>query len=248
MLIGPTRRRQRGLSLVELMVGVTVGLFVVAAAGMLTANQLTGNRQLLLDTQIQQDLRAATDIVTRELRRASYSIGSETWPWGNGPTSTPLSFQEVNLPTAEQIDFNYDRGSGETDASLEYNFGFRWDSTAKVLQTRMSTASWQDLTDRRTLRITAFSVTDVSPPATRMTCPKLCRADGTDSVADPADPGVSLETRCWPTHTMRVYEISIAGEAASDANIKRTLTSRVRMRNDRVNYKYTPDPTRMCPP
>lgn len=226
-------RRQRGLSLVELMVGVTVGLFVVAAAGMLTANQLTGNRQLLLDTQIQQDLRAATDIVTRELRRASFSLGSEAWPWSNGPTSTPLSFQDVAIPTAEQVDFNYDRGSGETDASLTYNFGFRWDSAAKVLQTRMSSAGWQDLTDRRTLRVTAFSVVDVSPPPTRMTCPKLC-PDGTDS--------------CWPTHAIRVYEVNIAGEAVSDPNIKRTLSSRVRLRNDRVTYNYTPDITRMCPP
>ena len=51
------------------MVGVAVGLFVVAAASMLVATQLSDNRRLTLETQVQQDLRAAADIITRELRR-----------------------------------------------------------------------------------------------------------------------------------------------------------------------------------
>ena len=57
---------QRGMSLVELMVGITVGLFIVAAATTLMANQLSDNRKLLVETQIQQDLRASMDIITRQ--------------------------------------------------------------------------------------------------------------------------------------------------------------------------------------
>ena len=63
-------RSQRGLSLVELMVGIAVGLFVVAGAVMVVTTQLGDNRRLLLDAQLQQDLRATLDIVTREVRRA----------------------------------------------------------------------------------------------------------------------------------------------------------------------------------
>ena len=66
------RGRMRGLSLVELMVGVAVGLFVVAAAALMASGQLSDNRRLLLETQLQQDLRATVDIVTRELRRTGY--------------------------------------------------------------------------------------------------------------------------------------------------------------------------------
>ena len=65
-------RRQRGLSIVELMVGVAIGLFVVAAATMLVSTQLSDNRRLMLETQVQQDLRASADIITRELRRAGH--------------------------------------------------------------------------------------------------------------------------------------------------------------------------------
>ena len=54
------------------MVGVAIGLFVVAAASMLVVTQLSDNRRLMLETQVQQDLRATADIITRELRRAGH--------------------------------------------------------------------------------------------------------------------------------------------------------------------------------
>ena len=54
------------------MVGVAIGLFVVAAASMLVVTQLSDNRRLTLETQVQQDLRASADIITRELRRAGH--------------------------------------------------------------------------------------------------------------------------------------------------------------------------------
>ncbi|MBL0296208.1 MAG: hypothetical protein IPQ21_03185 [Betaproteobacteria bacterium] len=61
------------------MVGITVGLFIVAAAAMLVTTQLGDNRRLLLETQVQQDLRATADIITRELRRAGLA-GARLWP------------------------------------------------------------------------------------------------------------------------------------------------------------------------
>ena len=69
---GTSRQRQTGLSLVELMVGVAVGLFVVAGATLVVSNQLGDNRRLMLETQIQQDLRAAADLIARDLRRSGY--------------------------------------------------------------------------------------------------------------------------------------------------------------------------------
>ena len=69
----------RGLSLIELMVGIAVGLFIVAAATVLVSGQLGENRRLMLDTQLQQDLRATADIITRELRRANANSPSENF-------------------------------------------------------------------------------------------------------------------------------------------------------------------------
>ena len=81
---GAWQRRQRGLSIVELMVGVAIGLFVVAAASMLVVTQLSDNRRLTLETQVQQDLRATADIITRELRRAGHWGKARDGVWYRG--------------------------------------------------------------------------------------------------------------------------------------------------------------------
>ncbi|MDQ2780283.1 MAG: prepilin-type N-terminal cleavage/methylation domain-containing protein, partial [Pseudomonadota bacterium] len=85
-----SRLLQRGLSLVELMVGITIGLFVVAAAATLVSVQLADNRRLLLETQMQQDLRATADIIGRELRRAGSTggvMGATALVWRDGAPS-----------------------------------------------------------------------------------------------------------------------------------------------------------------
>ena len=65
----------QGLSIVELMVGITIGLFILAGASMVLTTQLGDNRRLLLEAQVQQDLRVASDLISREIRAAGY--------WGN---------------------------------------------------------------------------------------------------------------------------------------------------------------------
>ncbi|MBK7062120.1 MAG: prepilin-type N-terminal cleavage/methylation domain-containing protein [Rubrivivax sp.] len=218
--------RQRGLSLVELLVGVTIGLFVVAGAGMLVANQLANNRRLLLETQIQQDLRSSVDIITREVRRAGYNLAMDAWVWPGG-TAAPNSNQTVNQPSAAEISFTYNRAPGETGP-----YGFKYDASNFAIKTLLAASGWQDLTDRRTLKITAFTITDVSSPATAVPCPKMC-ADGTAS--------------CWPTYQVRDYRIDVTGEAASDSQVVRSLSTNVRLRNDVVLYNDALNPNQICP-
>ena len=62
----------RGLSLVELLVGLALGLFVVAAATTLLAAQSREQRLLVTENRLMQDLRTASDIITRDVRRAGY--------------------------------------------------------------------------------------------------------------------------------------------------------------------------------
>lgn len=227
--MGHAGRRQQGLSLVELLVGITVGLFVVAAAGMLVANQLSNNRRLLLETQIQQDLRSALDIMTRELRRAGYSLVMDGWVWPGG-TGLPNPNQAISTPLSTQVGFFYNRAPGETGP-----FGFRYNAVNKTIETYLASnagSPWQELTDRRTLKVTAFRISDQSPPAATLSCPKLC-TDGTDS--------------CWPTHRVRDYRIDVTGEAATDPQVVRSLSTVVRVRADQVVYNDPVNPTWICP-
>ena len=65
-----TRHLQRGLSLVELMVGSAIGLIVVASALLALTHHLRESRGQLLETRLMQDLRTATELVAHNLRRA----------------------------------------------------------------------------------------------------------------------------------------------------------------------------------
>jgi len=221
---------RRGLSLVELLVGIAVGMFVVASAAMLVSAQLNDNRRLLLETQVQQDLRAAADIVTRELRRVGHWRDAAAFVWQPGAALQINPYDSLQLdagPPAE-VGFSYWRRDGEDGP-----YGFKQDGS--VLRTRLGGGGWQELTDGNTLRITALRVTprDVGP-ATRMPCPNLC-ADGTED--------------CWPTLTVRELDVDIEGEATSDPSVKRSLRTVVRLRNDLVQFRV-PDPaapTQACP-
>jgi len=220
---------QRGLSLVELMVGITVGLFVVAAAAMLVSTQLNDNRRLLLETQVQQDLRAAADIITRELRRAGHWPGAAQFVWVAG-SSLPDNLYKAVTPDAapaSEVNFTYWRRPGEDGP-----FGFKHEGN--VLKTRLGAGGWQELTDGNTLRITAFTVTPRNGPATPLPCPNLC-PDGT--------------TNCWPTLTVRELVVDITGQAVVDPAVQRSLRSVVRLRNDLVQFKVpnAAAPTQACP-
>src|ERR1700712_1447509 len=91
------RQSQSGLSLVEMMVGIAVGLIVVAGASLMMTSQVTQNSRLLQETQIQQDLRAAADLMLRDLRRAGYSSTASNGVWQPGAAAPTVN---VYAPTS----------------------------------------------------------------------------------------------------------------------------------------------------
>lgn len=227
MLKQATRPSQAGLSLVELLVGIAVGMFVVASAAMLVSTQLNDNRKLLLETQVQQDLRAAADIITRELRRSGYwpAAASFVWDAGATPATNPYSAVTVTPGPPAEVGYRYARQPSETGP-----FGFKQDGN--VLKTLLGAGGWQELTDGNTLRITALRITPRDGPAMRLPCPKVC-PDGTEN--------------CWPTLTVRELDVDIEGEAASDPSVRRSLNTAVRLRNDLVQFNIAGAPTQACP-
>lgn len=216
-------RRQRGLSLVELMVGVAIGLFVVAGATMLVANQLGDNRRLLLETQIQQDLRAAADIVARDIRRSGYWGAAQSGVWYVGSPGVTANPYNAVTPTvsgaaASAVTFDYSRdpaGAENNAVDATEQSGFQLNNG--VIQMRVG-GNWQPLTDNRTLRITNFQVTMTARPIT-LSCFLPCGGGGLPSC---------------PTQTLREMEVLINGQAVTDPAIVRSVRSNVRLRNDAV--------------
>ena len=221
---GLQHMRQRGLSIVELMVGVAVGLFVVAAASMLVATQLADNRRLTLETQVQQDLRATADIITRELRRSGHwakardAVGhpAKVNPYRAVETAASSPFVDGN--TSSTVLMSYSRSGDETAENnlVDSNEELGFTLSNGVIRTHLG--NWQDLTDSATLNVTAFTLTMNEQPIP-LECTKPCPGGG---------------NACWPRIVVRDITINITGQAAHDSSVQRSQRSNVRLRNDPV--------------
>lgn len=233
----PQRARQRGLSIVELMVGVTIGLLVVAAAAVVMSGQLVENRRLLAAAQLQQDLRAAADIMTRELRRSAYltevraagkpgSLDTIDTFVGSSPSATraqnnPFHTQLAVTNSGRQVEYGYSPNESGTVAT---DFGYRLNTSTGTIQSSVGSGNgYQDLTDGNTMKVTGLSVTLSNVGAAResIPCANLC-SDGTAA--------------CWPTFNVRAINIVISAESKADPSIKREVKSQVRLRNDMVRF------------
>lgn len=225
-------KRQRGLGLVELMVGITVGLIVAAGASMVAVNQINEHRRLMLETQIQQDLRTAADILQQDLRRAGYRGDTGSSVWAPAAAVGSLKEKAAQLPTpnpytgltlvddaqTRSLSYRYARG-----ATTEY--GFKWDKRTKALYLKLGVKdgqpNWQPITDPESVVIRDFQI-DV---------------DDTQSVNlgdfcdKPCDPTGAAAPAC-PTQVIRRVSFTIVGQAAHDSNVKRTLSSVERIRAD----------------
>ena len=220
MLRAPCGHAQRGLSIIELLVGMAVGLIVVGGALALFVGNLNSSRQLLSETRLNQDLRAAVDLVTRDMRRAAF--------WGNsihgtiaiGATAVTAQnpYAAITNASGSEIAYTFTRDNVEND-TLDANERFGLRLAGGALQMQVGNGGWADLTDTKSLTITGFSLT---PTATVLAlghlCPKVC------AIGAPNCPAV----------TVRKVAVVVHGQSVKDAALKRSLRSEVRLRNDQL--------------
>lgn len=217
----PPLRRQRGLSLVELMVGAALGLFMAAAGGSLLASHLRENRGLLLEARLMQDLRTAADLITHDLRRAGHwgAAGAGVWTAAaGGVIANPYSALSPAAAASDAVAFSYSRDTIENHAvDSNERFGFRLRSG--VVELQLGAGNWQALTDSGTMTVTAFSVT-----------PTVEEIDLTAWCARPCPAGSAAI--CPPRQQVRSLAVLIRARSATDAALVRSLSSQVRVRND----------------
>ncbi|MFG6431413.1 PilW family protein [Roseateles sp. LYH14W] len=234
-----TSFQQRGLGLVELMVGITVGLIVAAGASMVAVNQINEHRRLMLETQIQQDLRAAADLIQQDLRRAGFRglPGQGVWspPMAVGTQAeksagvvTANKFVEmVKTERNDDVSLTYlyarDGSTGEpVDAD---HFGIRWNKGKETLYVQIGSpggaGNWQPITDPESIRITGFNIDIESKPV-----------DLPDFCDKPCTPAAAGGVTACPTFEVRRVKFTITAEAKHDAKVKRTLSNVGRMRAD----------------
>jgi type IV pilus assembly protein PilW len=217
-----------------MMVGIAIGLFVLAGATLVATGQLADNRLLMLETQMQQDLRATADLVARELRRGGLwgNAVKTVWPGSEAPlAANPYSAAASGVGAGGRTEVTYSYSNATStipendteDASERY--GFALNGSSGAVEMLIGASGWQALTDVEVINVTKF---EVKPEATLVVvpCPKYCDAAG--------------DTACWPRLTVRDASIVIEAEARHDAHVKRSVSANVRLRNDTIAVGVCP--------
>ena len=217
-MLGPVMR-QRGFTLVELMIGLAVGLFIVGAASGLLAARLREHKAMLVEARLMQDLRTSMDIVMRDLRRSGYWGEASAAMRAGSPSSNPYLAPAPASAASDAVSFQLSRDDVENN-KLDDNeqFGFRL--RKGVLDMLIGGGSWQALNDAGTMTVTAFTVT---PTVRDQALADLCDT--------PCPVGV---VACGPTLQQRSLAVSITARAGADSRIVRTLTGEVKLRNDAI--------------
>ena len=220
----PARRSGRGLSIVELMIGITIGLFILAGATMVLTTQLGDNRRLLLEAQVQQDLRTTADMISRDIRAAGYWVRaySQVWPTvGAAPSVNPYSLVPV-VATNNATSVVYARSLNDEATGVNFEDdlvtanergGFRLNAATGAIQVQLGQGNWQDLTDPHVVTVTNFSL--------------VFTTVNLDLPLNPLGPG-----GCPLKQVVRDVVLTIGVQAAHDAAVQRRLSNRIRLRND----------------
>ncbi len=209
----------RGMSLVELLVGMAVGLIVVAAGSSVVLDNVRENRALDLEMRLMQDLRTAADIVSRDLRRAGYWAGSASGVRSDdGSRVAPNPYAAIAPDRAAsdgaRVRFSRDAiENGLVDGNEQ--FGFRLHNGALELQ--LGDGNWQALTDATLLSITRFTI---EPHTEESSLARFC--------VDPCPAGSAV---CPPRQHIKSFAIAVTGRSIADPRIRRSLFSSVRVRN-----------------
>jgi type IV pilus assembly protein PilW len=245
---GPSLR-QRGMSIIEMLVGVVIGLIVMAGAAKLTMDNFGANRRLVLEARVNQDLRAAADLIVRDIRRAGYWENAASGLFSTTGSGTVLTnpYRNIDL-SSNTIRYEYAR---KEDVAAKYNTvepvepaGFRLLNGVLEFRNGASdpknpdTDNWQAITNPNVVTITNFSITT---PAARVVelytyCVCLTRIGSTgvaECVAADFQSGGSRFAK-RPTMSIRQFDVVLAGQSATDQTVQREIRETVRVRNDRL--------------
>lgn len=177
-----SRKAQLGLNLVELMIGLVVGLIVLAAMTSVYLNASRGSKDTLNANRLNQDLRAVMDIMVADIRRAGYwgtAVSGSTNPF---TTRSGTAITDIYIPASTCILYSYDATYRDNDttgtpspAGVD-SFGYRLSGnavqtlTATTLINNSSGCSnnaitWNNLTDPNVIRISTLTFTTGRPVA-----------------------------------------------------------------------------------
>lgn len=149
------KKNQQGLTLIEMMIAMVIGLLVVGVVITMFVTNVRSNRDNVSMIRLNQELRGAMTFISNELKRSGYSAD---------PTNNAF-IDELAIVGGNCLRYAYDEdedGTLDTGGDPEH-FGFRLNANALEWSRDNSSGacggSWDDITDINIASITAFTIT-----------------------------------------------------------------------------------------
>ena len=206
-------RFQKGLTLVEMMIAMVLGLFVTAVIITVFSTNVRSSTENIKMIRLNQELRGAMTFMVDEIKRAGYSADP-----GNAIFMSTLSTRWVN---SSCFLYSYDNDSDGAQGTDEH-FGFQLDTVAKQIKWASDAdngcAFGESITDANMAEITALKF-DLS---------------GSVNIN-----GVTSLDAFTTTTGVSVYDVTITLTGTTDLphssvanDPRRTVTETIRIRND----------------
>jgi prepilin peptidase dependent protein B len=207
--------QQHGFTLIELMISIVIGLIILSAILGLLVSMIKADSDNIKASQLNQELRAAMSLMTRDIRRSGYNGNATVNVIGN--TANPFQEMATNFDVTDPatcIIYAYDEDKDGVDDGNSERFGFRFNAGA--IQSRGSgadcaaTSNWENITDETVVKITTFTVL-------------------VDDFDHDGNPGPGQTSAGITTHQIT---LTLTGELVRDPSVIRTITETVEIRND----------------
>ncbi len=212
--------KQRGLSLIELMVGMIVAMVVIAGAFAAYMGMTISSRDSIRADRLNQDMQTVMDLMVADLRRAGY--------WNSEASGAPATnpFSTINTATAGCILYSYD-ADGSGAISDNERFGFKrtgnaiWSRTSGTSLTDCSDGTWGVLTDEVVVNVSTLTFVAENRCVNGRT-----KVENADCAALTTAPGDNLSER-------RSIRITLRANPVGDTASTKALAAVTQVRNDR---------------
>lgn len=259
---GPPRplHKEAGWTLVDLMVGMAVGLFLCAVAGTLMLSQWREHRHLLAETLLQQELRNAIALLRHEVHRSGADPtahelvpehGRSRWHPAEAPR-LQLLLESAPIPddhAGDGLSLAYVRSeAGEARRRIERGFRLQGTQLQYLLE-----RSWQPWSDSNTVRFIRMEVRlERSEAGLPEPCSRSRTCPDTDADADiSADTGAETDTdsgtyaspvlrSCEARLQAQTLHVLLVGQSRLDPRTVRSINSSIHVRNQRLEWPASP--------
>lgn len=221
-MLRPNSFKQKGLSLIELMLSITLGLFLVLGLSTFMVNNMNFNATATRTVRLNDEMRAVMDFMANDIRRAGY--------WGAASSaigSTAVNpFSTINTGTGCLLySYDYDQNGSltQTNSITDERFGFLLNTSNGSILMRDPTSlnapscsssgiaaaisgkDWIPITDPNEISVDALNFTVVSTPSS-----------------------TNLHVQ------IRTVQVIFSASLKKDSSVKQTLRETIAIRND--NY------------